>query len=77
MKERYILANLDAWPGFPGGSDSKVSIHLQCRDPGSGLGLGKCPGEGNDNPFQYPCLENPKDKGAWQTIIHGVTKSQT
>ena len=77
MKERYILANLDAWPGFPGGSDSKVSIHLQRRDPGSGLGLGKCPGEGNDNPFQYPCLENPKDKGAWQTIIHGVTKSQT
>ena len=35
------------------------------------------PGEGNGNPLQYPCLENPMDGGAWQTIFHGVTKSWT
>ena len=34
-------------------------------------------GEGNGNPLQYSCLENPMDKGAWKAIIHGVTKSQT
>ena len=34
-------------------------------------------GEGNDNPVQYSCLENPMDGGVWQAIVHGVTKSQT
>ena len=33
------------------------------------------PGEGNDNPLQYPCLENPMDRGAWWATAHGVTKS--
>ena len=33
-------------------------------------------GEGNDNPLQYSCLENPKDRGAWWATVHGVTKSQ-
>ena len=35
------------------------------------------PGEGNGNPLQYSCLENPMDRGAWQATVHGVTKSQT
>ena len=35
------------------------------------------PGEGNGNPLQYSCLENPMDKGAWQATVHGVAKSQT
>ena len=35
------------------------------------------PGEGNGNPFQYSCLENPMDRGAWRTTVHGVAKSQT
>ena len=35
------------------------------------------PSEGNDNPLQYACLENPMDRGDWQTAVHGVTKSQT
>ena len=39
--------------------------------------LGSSPGEGNGNPFQYSCLENPMERGAWETIIHGVTKSWT
>ena len=35
------------------------------------------PGEGNGNPLQYSCLENPMDRGAWRVIIHGVAKSRT
>ena len=34
-------------------------------------------GEGNGNPFQYSCLANPMDRGAWQAAVHGVTRSQT
>ena len=46
-------------------------------DPGSIPGLGRSPGEGNGNPLQYSCLENPMDRGAWQATVHGVAKSQT
>ena len=38
-------------------------------------GLGRSPGEGNDNPLQYSYLDNLMDRGAWQTIVHGVAKS--
>ena len=41
------------------------------------LGLGRYPGEGNGNPLQFSCLENPKDRGAWQASVHGVTESDT
>ena len=34
-------------------------------------------GEGNGNPFQYPCLENPTDRGAWQATVHVVAESDT
>ena len=34
-------------------------------------------GEGNGNPFQYSCLENSMDRGAWRAMVHGVTKGQT
>ena len=37
-------------------------------------GLGRSPGEENGNPLQYSCLENPKDRGAWENTVHGVTK---
>ena len=40
-------------------------------------GSGSFPGEGNDNPLHYSCLENPMDRGAWQASVYGVTKSQT
>ena len=46
-------------------------------DLGSVPGLGRSSGEGNGNQLQYSCLENSMDKGAWQAIVHGVTKSQT
>ena len=39
------------------------------EDPGSIPGLGRSPGEGNGNPFQYSCLENSTDRGTWQTTI--------
>ena len=50
--------------GFPGGSEAKVSA-WNAGDPGSIAGLGKSPGEGNGNPLQYSCLENPMERGAW------------
>ena len=47
------------------------------RDMGLTPGLGRSPGVGNGNPFQYSCLENPMDRGAWRATVHRVTKSQT
>ena len=47
------------------------------RDVGSIPGLGRSPGGGNGNPLQYPCLENPIDRGAWWATVHEVAKSQT
>ena len=43
-------------------------------DLGSLPGLGRSPGEGNGNPLQYSCLENPKDRGAWWATVHGVAR---
>ena len=39
--------------------------------------LGRSPGEGNGNLFQYSCLENPMDRGAWQAMVHSIAKSRT
>ena len=47
------------------------------RDAGFIPVLGRSPGEGNGNPLQYSCLENPMDRGAWEAIVHGVAKSRT
>ena len=44
------------------------------RDLGSIPGSGRFPGGGTGNPLQYSCLENPMDRGAWQTVVHGVEK---
>ena len=49
---------------FPGGSDGKESA-CNAGDPASIPRSGKSPGEGNGNPLQYSCLENPMDRGAW------------
>ena len=46
-------------------------------DTGLIPGSGRFPGGGHGNPLQYSCLENPKDRGAWKTTVHGVAKSQT
>ena len=47
------------------------------RDVGSIPGLGRFPGGEHGNLLQYSCLENPMDRGAWRTTVHGVAKSQT
>ena len=60
--------------GVPGGSDGKEST-LNAGDLGLIPGSGRSPGGGNGNPLQYPYLENPMDRGAWQATVHGVTKS--
>ena len=62
--------------GFPGGSDGKESA-CNARDLGLIPGLGRSPGEGNGDPFQYFCMENSMDRGTWWATVCGVTKSQT
>ena len=62
--------------GFPGGSDGKEST-CNSGDLGSIPGSGRFPGEGDGNPLQYSLLENPMDRGAWQAVVHRVTKIQT
>ena len=62
--------------GFP---DDSVVKNLPAIAGDSGLipGLGRSPGEGNDNPLQFFCLGNPMDRGAWQATVHGVAESDT
>ena len=71
-------------PGKPE-SSSQVALVVKdlianagdIRDVGSIPGLGSFPAEGNGNPLQYSCLENPMDRRAWRTTVHRVAKSQT
>ena len=62
--------------GFPAGSDGKEST-CNAGDLGSIPGLGISPRAGHGNPFQYSCLENPMNRGAWRAALHGAVKSQT
>ena len=57
-----VLESLKLVLGLPGGSDGKESA-CNVGDMGSIPGSGRSPGEGNGNPLQYSCLENPMDKG--------------
>ena len=61
--------------GFPGGSDGKASTCNE-GDPSLIPESGRSPGEGNDDPLQYSCLENSMDGGAWWATVHGVAKSR-
>ena len=59
--------------GFPDGSGVKnppANAGDESLIPGSSRSLE----EGNDNPFQYSCPQNPMDRGAWQAIVHGISK---
>ena len=56
---------------FPGGSVVE-SLPANTVDTDLIPGQGRSPGKGNDNPFQYSCLRNPMDRGAWQATVHGV-----
>ena len=62
--------------GFPGGLEVKASA-CNVGDLGSIPGSGISPGEGNGNPLQYSCLENPMDRGAGWATVHGVAESDT
>ena len=53
-------------------SDGKEST-CNVEDLGSIPGLGRSPGGGHGHPLSYACLENPRDGGAWQATVHGVT----
>ena len=61
---------------FPGGSDGKASTRNE-GDLGSIPGSGRSPGEGNGNPLQCSCLENPRDWGAWRATVCRVAQSRT
>ena len=61
---------------FLDGTDGTESA-CNAGDPGLIPGLARSPGEGNGNPLQYSCLENPMDRGAWRATVHRVAKSQT
>ena len=63
-KELSLYRRIKAIYDFPGGSDGKASVY-DVGDPGLIPGLGRSLGEGNGNPLQYYCLENPMDRGAW------------
>ena len=85
-KKRYEIAILDSGMcedicqiGFPSSSAVKnpPTNAGDAEEVGSIPGSGRSPGEGNGNLFQYFCLENPMDRGAWRATVHGATKSQT
>ena len=59
--------------GFPHSLVGKESA-CNAGDLGSITGSGRSPGEGNGDPLQYSCLENPMDRGAWQATVHGVVR---
>ena len=62
--------------GFLGGSMLKNPLG-NVGDVDSVSTSGRSPGDGNGNPLQYSCLENPRDRGAWRATVHGVAKSWT
>ena len=68
--------SLPCWWGF---LYSLVGKEPACNAGDLGLipGSGRSPGEGNDNPLQYSCLENPMDRRAWWATVHGIAESDT
>ena len=74
MEEGLNRWSIRLFGGFPGSSDGKDSA-CNAGDMGLIHGSGRSLGEQNGYPLQYSCLENPMDRRAWWTIVHGVTKS--
>ena len=72
----FVLLHPHSYWSTPGDSDGKESA-CSVGDLDSIPELGRCPGEGNGNPLQYSCLENPMNGGAWSATVHGIAKSQT
>ena len=63
--------------GFPGGTTVRnlPANEGDARDADSISRSGRAPGGRHGNPLQYSCLENPKARGAWQAVVHGISKS--
>ena len=80
MNEDFLLWGFTAFlfilSLFPDDSDGKESAY-DMDDRDSFLESGRSPGEGNGNPVQSSCLENPMDRGHWWAIVHGIVKSGT
>ena len=73
---KWLNSSSSCKEGFAGSSSVK-NLLANARDTGSIIGSGRCSGEGNGNPLQCSCLENPRDSGAWWAAIYGVTQSWT
>ena len=69
----YLFQDMRLYVFFPGGSESKESA-FNAGDPGSIPGLGRSPEEGNGNPLQYSCLENPMDCSLPASSVHGIAR---
>ena len=73
----FFFSSLDTWA-------SQVALEVknlparaeEVRDMGSVPGSGRSSGGGHNNPLQYPCLENPMDRGAWQATVPSIAQSQ-
>ena len=72
----YNIVNIYTLPQWLSNKESACNAGA-AEDAGSIPGSGRSPGGGQGNPLQYSCLQNPKDRGAWQATVHGITKSQT
>ena len=64
-------------PWWLSGKESACNAGDNVRDVSMIPGSGRSPEGGHGNPLQYPCLENPMDRGAWWATVHGVAKSWT
>ena len=76
----YLESLIKIIPGIVGFSGGSVVKESACSagdtDVGSVPGSERSPGEGNGNPLEYSCLENPMDRGAWWTTVLGVSTTQ-
>ena len=76
---RWVYQEVKPLKGFPGDSvvQNPCAIAGDAGDKGSIPESGRSPGEGNGNPLQYSCLENPMYRGPWWAAVHGFTESDT
>ena len=77
--KHWMTAGCDSFLWIPGGSavTNPPANAGGTRDVGLISGLGRSPGEGNDSPLQYSCLEHPTEGRVWRATVHGVAKSRT
>ena len=64
------------FPSGPSGKESACNAGDEAGTVGPISGSGRFPGEGNGNPLQYSCLENPIDRAAWQATAHGLQRAR-